>query len=161
MIRIDKQDVKILDALQKDGRATRARLAQIAGLSPSAVHDRIVRLEKCGVICSYNTVVDLHKLLNFNTLFVQITLHSHKSQDFDRFEQKIRETPAIVECLSVAGGCDYILRFIVTSIDDYQRKFEDLLNENIGIYRYFTFIVTKSIKEYSGTPALKYFDDIY
>lgn len=158
MIQIDKHDVIILDALQKDGRATRAKLARIASLSPSAIHDRIARLEKCGVICSYNAVIDLQKLLNFNTLFVEISLRNRKTSDFDRFEQKIRETPAVVECLLVAGECDYILRFAVTSIDEYQRTLEDLLNQCIGINRYYTYIVTKNIKEYSGMPLVNIYN---
>ncbi len=59
---IDDLDWRLLEALQQDGRASYADLGRLVGLSPSAVTERVRRLEESGVITGYRCEVDPEKL---------------------------------------------------------------------------------------------------
>ncbi|MGJ4855821.1 Lrp/AsnC family transcriptional regulator [Labrys sp. KB_33_2] len=150
-MKLDKIDLKILAALQRDGRITKLNLATEAGLSAAACWERLRRLEKAGAIARYGAVIDAARLGRFATVLVEITLKSHRQADFQRFEATVMREPAIVACDAVGGGIDYLLRVVTTDIDSYQRLIDGLLEAEIGIDRYFTYIVTKTIKQ-TGFP---------
>ena len=151
MIKLDRSDLAILAALQRDGRMTKLRLAQEVGMSPTACWDRLRRLEDAGVIAGYEARIDAQRLGRFATLIVEVTLKSHRQADFQRFEAAVRAEPLIVGCDATGGGIDYVLRVVAPDIDAYQRMIDDLLASEIGIDRYFTYVVTKSIKR-GGLP---------
>ena len=150
--RLDAYDVRILATLQRDGRITKLKLAEEIGLSPSPCWERMRRLEKNGLIRGYHADVDIERLLNIATILVEVTLRSHQAKDFERFEQAVLEYPEIVECYSTGGGIDYLLKVVALDIDHYQRIIDNLLLAEVGIDRYFTYIVTKQIKRDRETP---------
>lgn len=151
MLKLDKIDLRILAALQRDGRITKLNLAAEAGLSAAACWERLRRLEKAGAIARYGAVIDAARLGRFATVLVEITLKSHRQADFQRFEAVVMREPTIVACDAVGGGIDYLLRIVAADIDSYQRLIDGLLEAEIGIDRYFTYIVTKTIKQ-AGFP---------
>jgi DNA-binding Lrp family transcriptional regulator len=73
-----------------------------------------------------------------------MTLSDHRRDDFARFEAAIRNIPEIVECHLVSGGYDYLLKFITNGVNHYQSVIESMLERNIGIEKYFSYIVIKS-----------------
>ena len=79
-------------------------------------------------------------------------LESRRPQDCRQFEQAIEKTPEIVECWAVGGQVDYVLRVAVPAIDDYQAMIERLLRPELGIQRYWSYIVTKPVKPFTGIP---------
>ena len=83
-------------------------------------------------------------------VFTEVTLQDHKRDDFVKFETSIRPIDEIVECHLVSGGYDYLLKFITRGVNHYQEIIEGLLEANIGIEKYFSYIVIKSpfIKNY-------------
>ena len=83
-------------------------------------------------------------------VFTEVTLADHRRDDFSRFEAAIRGVDEIVECHLVSGGYDYLLKFITQGVSNYQEIIEGLLERNIGIDKYFSYIVIKSpfIKNY-------------
>ena len=83
---------------------------------------------------------------------MEVTLGSHRQADFDRFERAVRDLPQVVACWSVGGGVDYVLKVVTRDIDAYQRLVDDLLQREIGIDRYFTYIVTRTVKDGSALP---------
>lgn len=151
-IKLDAIDLKILAALQRDGRLTKIKLAEEVGLSVSPCLERMRRLEKAGFIRGYNAEIDLSKLVSASKVFVEITLGGHTAADFERFENAIADVPEVVECHAIGGGMDYLMKVVATDIDHYQQVIEALLNANIGIARYFTYIVTKPVKRARGYP---------
>ena len=142
--KLDRIDLKILAQLQKTGRITNVELADAVGLSPSPCLTRVKRLEQAGYITGYGAQINLHKLGEFLTVFTEVTLQDHKSSDFARFEAKIRTIDEIIECHLVSGGYDYLLRFLTRGVNHYQEIIEELLERNIGIAKYFSYIVIKS-----------------
>ncbi len=145
--RLDAIDLKILDAVQRDGRITKLALAEKVGLSPTPCWLRLRKLEKAGIIRGYHARIELRAIGAIASVLMEVTLGSHRQADFDRFERAIRDLPQVVACWAVGGGVDYILKVVTRDIDAYQRLVDGLLEREIGIDRYFTYIVTRTVKE--------------
>ena len=142
--KLDRIDVHILAELQKNGRVTNAQLAELVGLSASPCLARVKRLEKAGYVSSYSAIINLAKLGAVQIVFTSVTLGDHRRNDFTRFEQGIREYEELVECHLVSGGFDYLLKFVVKGIPQYQEMMEQILDRNLGVSKYFSYIVIKS-----------------
>lgn len=151
-IKLDAIDLKILDAIQRNGRITKLALAEKVGLSPTPAWLRLRKLEKAGVVRGYRAELDIRTIAPFTTVLVEVTLGSHRHADFDRFERAIRDVPEIVTCWAVGGGVDYVLKIMARDIDAYQRLIDTLLEREIGIDRYFTYIVTRMVKDGDALP---------
>jgi Lrp/AsnC family transcriptional regulator of ectoine degradation len=144
-MKLDTIDLKIVAALQRDGRMTKLKLAEAVALSPAACWERLRRLESGGVIKGYTAIVDLAPEAPRTTVIVEISLKSHQQADFRRFEEAVAREPAVVACDATGGGIDYIMRVVTPDIDSYQRLIDRLLEPAIGIERYYTYVVTKSV----------------
>ncbi|TPW32817.1 Lrp/AsnC family transcriptional regulator [Pararhizobium mangrovi] len=144
--RLDERDLEILSILQKEGRITSAALAARVNLSPTPTWERVKRLEKAGIIQGYGARVAPDLFGPSTVVFVEAQLDSHRSDDVERFEDVIRNTPEIVECWGVGGGMDYLLKVVARDIDAYQRLVDRLLVADIGLRRYYTHVVTKPVK---------------
>ncbi|MEZ5535067.1 MAG: Lrp/AsnC family transcriptional regulator [Thiolinea sp.] len=149
MLKLDKRDIKILQILSREGRISKTRLAEQINLSPAPCWERLQRLEKAGVIRGYHAEIALHQVASHVTLFVVIELEQHQAQAFRQFETGIELYDEIQGCWALGGGYDYLLNIVCRDIDRYQRLIDQLLDSRLGIGRYFTYIVTKTIK----TPA--------
>ncbi|MEM8971610.1 MAG: Lrp/AsnC family transcriptional regulator [Pseudomonadota bacterium] len=149
--KLDRIDVKILAELQKNGRITNAALADAVGLSQSPCLQRLKRLEASGYIAGYTARIDVSRLRDSVTVFTEVTLSDHRAGDFSRFETGIAGFEEVVECHLVSGGYDYLLKFICPSVAGYQDTIERILDTNLGIEKYFSYIVIKS--PMAGRPA--------
>jgi Lrp/AsnC family transcriptional regulator, regulator of ectoine-degradation genes len=152
-MRLDPIDLRILDAIQRDGRITKLALAEKVGLSPTPCWMRLRKLEKAGVVSGYHAKVAIRALAPIATVLMEVTLATHRQADFERFERAIRDIAEIVACWSVGGGVDYVLKVMARDIDAYQRLVDALLEREIGIDRYFTYIVTRTVKEETVLPV--------
>ncbi|RWG00853.1 Lrp/AsnC family transcriptional regulator [Mesorhizobium sp.] len=151
-LKLDPTDIKILDAIQRDGRITKLALAGKVGLSPTPCWMRLRKLEKAGIIQGYHARVSLRGVVPFTTVMMEVTLANHRQANFDSFERAIRTVPEIVTCWSIGGGIDYLLKVVTRDIDAYQRLVDSLLQRELGIDRYFTYIVTKAVKDSTVFP---------
>jgi Lrp/AsnC family transcriptional regulator of ectoine degradation len=150
--KLDRYDLGILAALQRDGRMTKVKLAEAVHLTPSPCWERLRRLEKEGVIAGYHARIDPKKLGSATTVIVEVALREHRSGDFERFERAVRAIPEIVECQATGGGIDYVMKVVVPDVDAYQRLIDGLLEDGLGIERYYSYIVTKAVKEGGALP---------
>ncbi|MER9951345.1 Lrp/AsnC family transcriptional regulator [Mesorhizobium sp. M0047] len=151
--KLDPIDLKILDAIQRDGRITKLALAEQVGLSPTPCWMRLRKLEKAGIVSGYHARIAMRVVAPVATVLMEVTLANHRQADFDRFERVIRDIPEIVACWSVGGGVDYVLKVMARDIDAYQRLVDGLLDREIGIDRYFTYIVIKTVKDEIALPV--------
>jgi Lrp/AsnC family transcriptional regulator of ectoine degradation len=151
-IKLDPIDLRILDAIQRDGRITKLALAERVGLSPTPCWMRLRKLEKAGIVTGYHAKLAMRLVAPVATVLMEVTLGAHRQADFDRFERAIRDIPEIVACWSVGGGVDYVLKVMARDIDAYQRLVDGLLERELGIDRYFTYIVIKTVKEETALP---------
>lgn len=143
-LKLDRIDISILAQLSRDGRMSNVSLAEAVGLSPSPCLQRVKRLENAGIIRGYGARIELNRILEAVTIFTEITLVDHRRENFIKFETGMRNQTELLEMHLVSGGYDYLCRFLCRSIAQYQELMEGLLERNIGIAKYFSYIVIKS-----------------
>jgi len=151
-MRLDDRDLKILSVLQTEGRITKTDLAARVNLSPTPCWQRLKRLEDAGVIEGYGARVSLAALGPLSVIFMEAEINSHTVEDFGRFESALQDIPEIVECWAVGGGIDYVMKFICKDVGAYQRLVDEILQADIGLKRYYTYVVTKPVKSTPGVP---------
>jgi DNA-binding Lrp family transcriptional regulator len=159
--KLDRIDLRILSYLQKNGRVTNVELADAVGLSASPCLVRVRRLEKAGYILGYGAHIQMQKLGDTQVIFTEVTLSDHRSSDFARFESSVRKVDEIIECHLVSGGYDYLLKFVTRSVQHYQEIIEHLLDLGIGIEKYFSYVVIKTIFVKQHYPLERFFDSQY
>ncbi|MGH1360525.1 MAG: Lrp/AsnC family transcriptional regulator [Burkholderiaceae bacterium] len=152
--KLDRIDLSILVALQQNARLTNAALGERVGLSASPCLQRIRRLEKAGFIERYQAVIRLARILDYITVFTEVTLSDHRREDFIRFETGVRQYDTLRECHLVSGGYDYLLKFVARNVSHYQEIIESLLDSDLGVEKYFSYIVIKTIFEDSSLPVI-------
>lgn len=152
-MKLDAIDLRILEAVARDGRITKLKLAELAGLSPTPCWLRLRKLEQAGIIAGYHARIAPRKVAPFTSVIMEVSLANHRQADFERFERAVTAHPEVVACWSVGGGVDYFLRIVTRDIDAYQRLVDTFLSAEIGIERYFTYIVTRAVKDEPGFPV--------
>ncbi|OWV84439.1 Lrp/AsnC family transcriptional regulator [Rhizobium sp. R693] len=143
-MKLDRIDVKILHELQKNGRITNVELADLVALSPSPCLMRVKKLQAEGYIEGYSAQINVGKLGQTLTVFTEITLKNHRQIDFARFLAAIEKVEQVIECHLVSGGYDYLVKFVTSGIGEYQTIMERLTDMDVGIDKYFSFVVLKS-----------------
>lgn len=151
-LKLDRIDINILARLQRDAKLTNVMLAEAVGLSPSPCLQRVKRMEKAGFIESYRARLRLSKLMEAVTVFTEMTLSDHRRDDFIKFERGIRLCEFVEECHLVSGGYDYLVKFVTRSVSHYQEVIEAILERNIGVEKYFSYIVIKTILDNDAVP---------
>jgi len=112
----DRTDVRILRALQSSGRLSYQRLGEVVHLSPTAVFERVKRLERNGFILGYEARLDPAKLGVGVIVYVEVRLERAQTDAMERFHEAVRSCPDILECHLVAGDFDYLLKTRVPAI---------------------------------------------
>lgn len=92
---------------------------------------------------------------------VEVSLKQHNADAFRRFETLVTSTPQVAECYATGGGVDYIIKFQCIDIDQYQRCIDKWLDSDIGIERYYTYIVTKVVKHHQPDTLQQYQDKTF
>ncbi|RCK53561.1 AsnC family transcriptional regulator [Thalassospira profundimaris] len=155
--KLDRIDVKILSELQKNGRITNVELAELVHLSPSPCLMRVKKLQKAGYISGYAAQINVAKLGETLTVFTEFTLTNHHQIDFARFQDALKQIESCVECHLISGGYDYLTKFVTSGITEYQEIIEMLIDKNVGIDKYFSYVVIKSPIVRSEIPLTKLF----
>jgi len=140
---MDRIDREILSALELDGRQSYAALADSIGLSKTPCWNRVQALEEAGIITGYRADIDPARINLGVMAYIQVIIDStHR----EAFEQAVLATPAILECHTIAGEGDYVLRVACRDVDDL----DHLLRFDIvilpGVQRSSTMVCLKTIK---------------
>jgi DNA-binding Lrp family transcriptional regulator len=148
---LDRIDVKILAALQREGRSTIQKLAEAVGLSPRASLERVRRLEASGVIAGYQAVVELSRLARPVNVFAEIILE--KQANRGRLEKRLNAIDEIVECWEVSGNVDYVARFVCADIADYEELTRGLIDDpDLGVARIVSHVALRPVRRFGGYP---------
>ncbi len=143
---MDDIDKAILTELQADGSISNAELARRVSLSPPAIHARIKRLEDAGYIRQYVALLDREKIGYDMLCLVNVTLMMHQRDNIDGFRDTIISLPEVLECYSVTGEFDYLLKVAVRSRQELEAFLMDKLTSIPGIARVTTSIILTEIK---------------
>ena len=130
-IQIDGIDAKILNIIQKDAAISVADIADEVGLSSSPCWRRIKRMEELGIIKNRVTILDRTKLgLDFE-VFVAVKLALPNRANMEKLERAVANMPEVVQCASVTGAVDFMLRVVTKDMHCY----EDFLREVLLVNR--------------------------
>lgn len=124
---LDRIDIKILQALQKNGRLSYVDLAETVGLSTTPCVERVKRLEKQGFIEGYYAKINAEALGLELTVFLEITLASQSEQAFAEFKAATESLSYVQECHLISGQSDYLLKLRLTNLKSYRQHLGELL----------------------------------
>jgi DNA-binding Lrp family transcriptional regulator len=148
---LDRIDIKILVALQHDGRMSIQKLSAAAGLSARASLERVRRLEASGVIRGYRAVIELNKLSRPVNVFAEIILEKHGQQT--QLEQRLATVDEVVECWQVSGNVDYLARFVCADLSAYEELTTRLIDDpRLGVARIVSHVALRPIRRFAGYP---------
>ena len=119
-MKFDTADLVLMDTLQSDCKQTHKQLAVKTGLSVTAVHERIKKLERNGVIRQYVALIDPKRIdLDF-MVFCHVKLVQHAKASLALFEADVTGLPEVVECFHVSGSYDYLLKVMVQDMTHFR-----------------------------------------
>lgn len=133
-IPLDEKDLAILRLLQNNARITIKEVADQIHLSTTPVHERIKRLESTGVIKQYATLIDGTKVKKGLMVICYVSLNQHSKKTGGQFIKLINELPEVVECYSISGEFDFMLKIVTEDMNSYYNFHVNKLSqaENIG-----------------------------
>jgi DNA-binding Lrp family transcriptional regulator len=131
---LDETDLAILKLLQQNARITIKEISEKVHLSTTPVHERIRRLEDRGVIKQYITLLDGAKVKKGLMVICYISLRQHSKTAGDKFINAILEMNEVLECLTISGQFDFMLKVVAENMDAYYDFHVNRLSqiENIG-----------------------------
>ena len=143
---LDRIDLKILAALQADGRLPNQKLAEVVALSPTAVLARTQRLTREGYILGYEARLNPLKLGRGMMVFIEVLLDRTTPHVFDQFKAAVQVHPEIMECHMVAGGFDYLLKTRSADMNAYRVFAGNVLWQLPGVRETRTYAVMEEVK---------------
>lgn len=145
-IGLDAADIRILSAVQQHGQLSKTRLAEIVNISATPCWVRLDRLKVAGFIRSFHADIALERVCDFTQVVVTVSLTHHRKADFDRFETFVRDQDEIIDCIATGGGMDYVMKAVCPNLTQFQNLMQKMLDAELGVDRYMTYIVTRSVK---------------
>jgi Lrp/AsnC family leucine-responsive transcriptional regulator len=148
---LDKFDIAILKALQKDARLSLQVLGKQVGLTASPCWNRVRRMEEAGVIEGYSVQVNPEKIGLSETVILHVTLESHSDEALFDFGQALEAIPEVMEAFLVSGDYDYDIRVAVDGTRGYERFLRERLYKIPGIRHSKSSFVLRRLKQ-SAVP---------
>jgi DNA-binding Lrp family transcriptional regulator len=127
MIHTDRITWLLIDTLQRHGRQSAQQLAEAVGMSVTPVWRRLKELEKSGVILRDAVLMDREKLGLSICVWAYVTLVRHEEQAVEDFERLVGTCPEIMECASITGEADYVIKVVASDMKAYDRFLQDKL----------------------------------
>ena len=134
---IDRTDWRLLEELQRDGQASYADLARVVAMSPSAVAERVRRMEEAGVIAGYRAVVDPERVGLQVMAMVRLR---YPTGNYRPFHALLDTTPEIIEAHHVTGEDCFVLKVLTRSM----RHLEEVTGRISGLGAVTTSVVYSS-----------------
>jgi DNA-binding Lrp family transcriptional regulator len=149
---MDAFDVKLLDALQADGRLTNLDLAARVGLSASQCSRRRAALEAAGVIESYHGLLNPQALGLDIVVYVQVRLATHSPDNSRRFLALVATLDEVQEAYSLTGEADYLIKLVATDLKALSRILNDVLLAHDSVAHVRSSIVLDKLKRTVKLP---------
>ncbi len=130
----DKIDLSILKLLQENARITIKEISEKVHLSTTPVHERIRRMEENGVIKQYATIVNGARVKKGLMVICYVSIRQHSKNAGQKFIKSILELNEVIECLTISGEFDFMLKVVAENMDEYYDFHVNKLSalENVG-----------------------------
>jgi len=151
-VRFDAIDLAILNQLQADSKITNATLATRVGISPPSTLERVKKLENSGIIKRYVAILDTVELDKSISALVHVTLREHGTNGLSDFKKAVAEFDEVQAAWHTAGEEDFILKVIVTDMDQYEHFVVHRLSAVPNIGRIRTSFCLSAVKDETRVP---------
>ncbi|MEM8918737.1 MAG: Lrp/AsnC ligand binding domain-containing protein [Pseudomonadota bacterium] len=148
--KLDRNDWRILDAVQADGKISLADLSERVGLSRTPCQIRLRRLEDEGFITGYHARLNMRMIRKNYVVFIQVKLEGTSRRHLEQFNRAVRKMDMIQSCHMMAGGYDYLLKVRCRNMEEYRMILTDSINSLPGVYQTTTFPVMEEVKRSPG-----------
>ena len=148
---LDRTDLKLLELLQQDGRASVQALSEEIHLSARATLNRVRKLERQGLIEGYRALVNRAALGEQISVFAEIALKDQRQAVVQRFEKRMAAAPEVAACYIISGRYDYLVRMACPDLNHYHALISAWLDDAaLGIEKIVTNIELATVKEFAG-----------
>lgn len=145
-------DLKLLALLQQDASLTTAELAEKVGLSQSPCWRRVCRLEEAGLIKKRVALLDPERLGLGVVVFTSVNLSSHHGSALADFETQVAQFPEVVECYTMTGTMDYMLKIVTKDVHHYENFARKYLAQVPNIREMHSNVAITRIKDTTELP---------
>ena len=152
MIELNQQDIKILELLQSNADRTSTEIAERLNMSQSPCWRRINRLEKAGIIDRKVALLNREALGMDLVAFTTINLSAAGRKNMERFEEGVLKLDEVVECYTMTGAWDYMLKVVVRDIRHYEKFVRQRLLELPMIGEVHSHMAVTEIKNTTELP---------
>jgi len=146
-------DIKILTALQQDGRITNQTLADQIGMSASPCWRRVRQLEEHRYIQGYRAVLDRRKIGLGVMVFVRVRIDHHSEAEAQKFEQQVMQLEGVVACYSIGGDAYFLMQVVARDLDSFSDFAMSVVRQLPGIKEMQSMFVLKEIKPFVSFPV--------
>jgi DNA-binding Lrp family transcriptional regulator len=149
---LDAFDLRILMALQENGRPTNQELGERVGLSASQCSRRRINLEAAGLIRGYRADLAAERVGFRLLVFVQVTLATHSGDNAEKFRKLVARLDQVQEAYATSGDTDYFLKIVVPDLKDLSVLLNEILLPHESVARVRSSIVLDRLKETAWLP---------
>jgi DNA-binding Lrp family transcriptional regulator len=149
---LDSFDIKLLAALEADGRLTNSELAEKVGLSASQCSRRRIRLEEAGIIEGYSARLNASRLGIGLLAMIQVSMSLHSKENAKKFSDFVNAVEEIQEAYALTGDADYLLKVVVPDLKDLSRIINDLILPHASVSHVKSSIVLTTLKDTHRLP---------
>lgn len=149
---LDRFDISLIAALQRNASATHQELGEQVHLSASQVSRRVQRLHTSGVIQRYVALLEPQALGLGVRAITYVTLTRHGGEEGRAFEREIATFPQVLECYAVAGDSDYILQIVAENLNVLSEQVLRRLTRIQGVGNIRSNIVLNCVKSTTELP---------
>lgn len=149
---LDRGDARILELIQEHGDLSAAEIAERLDMTASTCWRRLSRLQELGVIRKRVALLDRERVGLNVLVFSHVKLIAQGRDALLRFEQAVRQHPEILECYTLMGETDFLLRIVCRDIKAYEAFFLDHLSRFPGVQSVHSSIALSVIKETTALP---------
>lgn len=152
-MKLDNYDRVLLTALQEDGRVPQSELGQRAHLSTAAVNRRLKLLEGAGVIERFSAHLNPKALGYDLTILVEVKVENERADLLDEMQRRFAACPQVQQCYYLAGEWDFLLIFLVRSMDQYVELTRKLFFETGNVKSFNTLVAMNRVKTGNTVPV--------
>ncbi len=149
---LQSTDIDILQMLQQDASLTTGAIAERLNLSQSPCWRRINRIEQAGLIKKRVALLDRRALGMDVVVFATVSLTANGRQNLEAFERDIVRFPEVMECYTMAGIWDYMLKVVARDIAHYEDFVRNTLTTNESIRELHSHMAVTEIKNSTELP---------
>jgi DNA-binding Lrp family transcriptional regulator len=151
---MDSIDLRLLDLVQRDATLTNEKLGERVGASASAVHRRLGKLRRAGVIRAVVAVVDQAAVGSPLSFVVGLEIERKQPDLYDRLQRWLLSEDAVQQAYNVTGSSDFVIVVTAATVEGYDALMDRLLAANPNVKKYSTNVVLRSFKKCLFVPVL-------